>query len=249
MGKIKKIYDDYDIIPDPEEKKYIEDRFKRTFEVYTQSNYPEEDDSLMCSIHSHFDNEGHNCIGCNLESGSLLLCDFLSDSGRLKTSEQAFTAYIWYLYLLVSKMEEYLDIMNLTTKVKSKKFGVFSKIKRWANFIKHPKAFMFVHHPTMVFEGSPDECNFLSVNKSLIIIDDNFVKEHYSNGNNNTKLYKLVGNKEGVLVKYPDPLELMQEFIVSQKEFVQLICKNEIIREELDERATIYYEQEDKKSI
>lgn len=241
-------YQDFDFWVDPEEQEHIRQEFKIVFEIFVAHNYPKEKDTLMCSIHESFHGEGHNCVACNLEESSKLIANYLKNYNRFETPDSVFTSYIWFLYLMTTRMEEYIEIMCLAESIKQKKFGVFQKVKRWANFIKHPKAFIFVHHPCYSFEGTPvpPGCDG---SHHEIIINDEFVKEFYSGGQNNGKLRGKLAKKEGVMVEFPNPVTLMAEFVKAQKNFVELICDNKMIRELLDEKATRYYELEDNKII
>ena len=74
---------------------------------------------------------------------------------------------------------------------------------------------------------------------------DEFIKKFYSGGKNNAKLKDELTNKEGVMVQFPDPVKLMEEFVIAQKNFVEIISDNKMVRELLDEKATKYYELED----
>lgn len=121
-------------------------------------------------------------------------------------------------------------------------------IKQWANFIKHPKAFMLVHHPTFIFEGfkiPAESWKFKKSDDYEIKIDSDFVKEYYSGGDKNKKLYDKLIKKEDVLVVLPNPVKLMTEFCNAQKYFVELICGNQVFRDLLSEKATKYYEEID----
>lgn len=247
MKEIEQMHNDYDFWMDPIERDHIRSEFQKVFEQYIDQNYPAEKDTLMCSIHESFHGEGHNCVACNLEEGSKLIANFLKNYNTFETPDSVFTPYIWYLYLMVTRMEEYIAIMNLNEGIRQKKFGIFQRIKQWANFVKHPKAFMFVHHPCYFFAGST-ELEELDLASYEIVIDDKFVKEFYSGGDNNGKLYSKLSKKENVLVVFPNPINLMTEFLKAQKNFVDLICNNEMIRELLDDKATKYYEQKDTKN-
>lgn len=244
----EEVYDEFGFQIDIEEQSYIREEFEKVFKVFVEHNYPEEGDTLMCSIHQSFHDEGHNCVACNLEESADLIASYLKNYKVFESSFSVFTSYIWFLYLMAIRIEEYINIMSLPEGVQQKKFGIFQKIKRWANFIKHPKAFMFVHHPCYSFEGLPipSSCD---ENQHEIIIDDKFVKEFYSNGNKNGKLITKLTNKEGVRVEFPNPVNLMEEFVIAQKNFVDLICENKLIQEILEEKATRYYELEDNNNI
>ena len=198
----------------------------------------------MCSIHDLFHNEddkAHNCIGCNFADYTNLLHVALQNVA-VSTPIEAFSSTILYSYLLVERFEEIFKIIKLPDSYRLKHFQVFGQIRRWANFLKHPKAFMLVHHPEYYFEneiaiGTGDET-------SQIIIDQKFIDEYYSGDKENNKLYSLLSNKKNVFVLLPRLDKLMIDFCAGQKKFIEVISNNEVFRELLDEKSTMknYFE-------
>ncbi|MCB9247028.1 MAG: hypothetical protein H6606_11450 [Flavobacteriales bacterium] len=237
-------FKDLDLFSDEVEAAHIQRTFKEIFELFIQANYPDDKDTLMCSIHESFNDDGHNCVACNLESNVQLAVNFLKSHRSFTSPDAVFASYIWHLYMLTTRIEEYLDILQIPESARNRKFKVFGVIRRWTNFVKHPKAFMFVHHPVYAFKNTPTELDFKIIDPTEfeIVIDDEFVKEFYTNGTKNSKLHGRLNKKEGVLVQFPDPLEMIKEFIEAQKNFVNLIANNEMVREILEEKATRYYE-------
>ncbi len=235
------------------ELSYLVKKFQEVNEYFEGVNYPPNKTSLMCSIHNTFKiEEGHNCVACNLEKSSKLIAHNLRSYLHFQTTEMVFPNFIFPIYLMVERMEEYLNIMELQRSIREKNFKVFSLIKQWANFTKHPKAFMLVHHPTFIFEDfelPENHPDYKKKSEYEIVIDNDFVKEYYSGGSNNKKLYDKLIRKEDVLVMYPDPLKLIQDFCKAQTYFVSLICENKVFQDLLSEKATKYYENEDAKII
>lgn len=111
-----------------------------------------------------------------------------------------------------------------------------------ANFLKHPKSFMLVHH--RIWEYKKDINIF--TNKKIPLINNEFVKKYYSGDSRDKELVKELSNKEELTVLHPNPLELITEFCNTQKKFSELISKNQLVREILDDIATIkdYYQTE-----
>lgn len=239
---------DYSFNIEDEELLFIRNEFKKAFEIFEHQNYPEDGNTLMCSIHSSFDENGHNCVACNLEESAKLIANFLKNHNHFNTAESVFPNFILLIYLMVERIDEYLNIMELQRSIRERNFQSFSAIRQWANFIKHPKAFMLVHHPTFIFEGfiiPDDSWKFKKLSDYEVIIDSVFVKEYYSGGDKNKKLYDILINEENVLVVLPNPVVLITEFCAAQKYFVNLICKNQVFRDLLSEKATKYYEEID----
>ena len=205
----------------------------------------------MCSIHNSF-KDGHNCVACNLNVNSELIIKFLLQYKEFGDVNLTFTNFILLLYLLVERYNEYFNLLTLQESYRLRYFQVFQEIKWWANFLKHPKAFMLVHHPvfvynTMKYNSEQDNYELIEeAKKNGSIIDTEFVKEYYSGDKNNPKLYQKLTKKENFLVIYPDPISLITKFVDAQKKFVATIAENEIIREILESKATIktYFEGE-----
>lgn len=201
----------------------------------------EGDDSLFCSIHQFFSSEdAHNCIGCNMNESNRRIETFLLGYRLFNDEYTAFTTFIFLLYLQVEQIFEYFDIVKLPEPYKQKHFQVFYDVKRWANFLKHPKTFCLVHHPIWTYEDDKDD---YSASDSPII-NTKFVNRYYSGDKHNNELSKALLNKQDLKVIFPNPFSLVKRFCEAQKKFVLIIKDNLIIREMLDDKATIrdYYD-------
>jgi hypothetical protein len=244
----KKEYD-YAFWAGTSEINYVKELFKKAFDIYESKNYPEESDSLMCSIHNSFEEKGgHCCVGCNMEESSKQIINFLKNYSTFSTAIETFPTFILLLYLMVERIDEYLNMMELQKSIREKNFKVFSLIKQWANFIKHPKGFMLVHHPSYIYQGfkpSDEMLSYKNIENYDLTIDNAFVKEYYSGGDNNKKLYDKLTRKENVIVIFPNPAELIEDFYKAQIFFVNLICQNPIFQDLLMQKAMKYYEKED----
>jgi len=221
---------------------------KSAFDIYDREIYPD-GESIMCSIHDSFhkpDDKAHNCIGCNFANYTQLLHSSLQTYAEVSYPLEAFTAAILYSYLLVERFEEIFKIIKLPEGYRQKNFQIFGTIKRWTNFLKHPKAFILVHHPEYYFMDEvtiePDDKN------KSIIIDQEFIDTYYSGDANNSKLYSILTNKKDVFVVFPNLTDLITEFCVAQKKFIDIISKNEVFREILDGQTTLkdYFEEMDR---
>jgi hypothetical protein len=222
----------------------VQRELKSAFDIYDEEIYPD-GESIMCSIHDSFHQESdqaHNCIGCNFANYTQLLHSALQTYAEVSYPLEAFSATILYSYLLVERFEEVFKIIKLPDSYRLKHFQVFLKIRRWANFLKHPKAFIMVHHPEYFFE------NDVTIEKSdfenHILVNQDFVDTYYSGDTNNNKLYSLLTNKKNVYVIFPNLPDLITEFCRAQKKFINIISKNEVFREILDGHTTLrdYFE-------
>lgn len=220
----------------------LRSKFEEAFDIFVSGNLCEdkakEYDSLFCNIHSNFES-GHNCVACNINKSNDTIQNFLIQYRRFEDFHLTFTTFIMLLYLQVEVFSEYFKIMHLPEEYRLKHFQVLQKVRHWANFLKHPKGFMLVHHPNWTFENKtskffPDQPKFKKP-----IINTIFVQKYYSGDKKNEELLKLLIRKSDLTVVFPDPAELMSEFVAAQKKFVELINNNEIVREFLKDKATI----------
>jgi hypothetical protein len=226
--------------------------YTQASKIYRLTNYPRGDATLMCSIHDIVsDGQGenhHNCIACNLESASHLIFKTLPKLQHYDTIEDAYTIFIMTLYLTVERIDVIFNIIQIPDSYRARHFGILKRIRKWANFFKHPKAFMLVHHPNFEYESDP----LYSEIKNPVVIDEKFVMLHYSaeDSDRSKKLYDALANKNKVIVKLPDPVAIITEFCDAQKKLVDLIEKNQVYRELLNERASLsdYFVDDDDKN-
>jgi hypothetical protein len=234
----KQIINDYysEIDTPTELKEIFENVLVRFIEFHNfqQGEY----DTLFCNIHTNFP-ERHNCVACNLNDSNKRIEEFLLGYRLFRSTYSTITNFIFLLYLQVECIFEYLSIIQLPESYIMKNFQILYSIKRWANFLKHPKSFMLVHHP--IWEYSK-EVNIFE-NKKKPIIDTKFVNIYYSGESKNKELFKLLENKEDIIVLFPNPLDLITDFCEAQKKFADLISMNQVVREILN-KATLaeFYE-------
>ncbi|WP_222165878.1 hypothetical protein [Edaphocola aurantiacus] len=198
------------------------------------------DESLFCTIHNYFESEdSHNCVGCNMNESNRRIENFLLGYRYFRDYYATLSTFIFLLYLQVEQIFQYFDIVQLPNEYKLEHFRVFYDVKRWANFLKHPKQFNLVHHPNWVYE-SPDYVS----SGNTPVIDTVFVNRFYAGEKRKEELSSLLFNKQDLEVLFPNPLELIHAFCEAQKRFVLLIRDNPHVREILNDKATIreFYE-------
>ncbi len=93
-----------------------------------------------------------------------------------------------------------------------------------ANFLKHPKSFMLVHH--RIWEYKKDINIF--TNKKIPLINNEFVKKYYSGDSRDKELVKELSNKEELTVLHPNPLELITEFCNTKKKILRINFKKSV---------------------
>ena len=224
----------------------LKDTFKQVLIKFLQYHHVEdtEFDSLFCTIHNNF-NEGHNCVACNLHESNRRIQDFLLGYKHFTDTYTVLTTFILLLYLQVENILVYIEIIQLSKDQIKNDFQPLITIKRWANFLKHPKTFLLVHHPIWRLEKDRALIEETVTGK---IIDTLFVNRYYAGTKHNIELYNELLKKKDVTVLFPDPVIIIEQFCKAQKRFVDLIEQNQAYRDLLDSEATIhdFYLQLDK---
>lgn len=209
-------------------------------------------DTLMCSINqalAGYDEENHNCLGCHLDTESQLIQNFLSNASYCVDSYDFFRQYALQLLIYSEKILEMVKIVGLPESYRKEHFFAFYEIKLWANFLKHPKAFILTHHPRYVFE-TDTEIPTIKANANLKKLDFDFIKKYYS-GEDKNKYENLVGelkNNKNVVLILPDLTRITKEFCIASKAIIQLIHDNPIYQKILSDMTTLenYYDNYEK---
>jgi len=205
--------------------------------IFNAEIFPLHGDSVMCSLHDLFDDTSggdHNCLGCNFAEATTWIQKYLSRASTLTEIDEAYTFYLMRLYLFVERVYVIFKIIQLPEEYKVRHFGVFRDIHKWANFTKHPNSFILVHHPTYTYNGdaSVDRTNF------SLVIDQQFVNDHFSSPTHDKKLWDALQNKTNVAVMFPNPETLTRDFCTAAKKFIGVVRDNSVFREILASRST-----------
>lgn len=145
------------------------------------------------------------------------------------------------------KIYEIKKIIGLPQGYKEREFEIFRTIKLWANFYKHPKAFILTHHPEYYFDTC-EEVSAVRNQASNKIIDLEFLRKYYK-GEDSNKYKNLVAelrNNEKVKVIIPSLDKLTKEFCDACRVFVKVIKENKAYKEILNDLTTLenYFESE-----
>lgn len=153
----------------------------------------------------------HNCLPCNLTDGANLIRYFLKSNIECENIRYFVNIYSILLY----QQAERFGVIYFQLGYRNKKdefdwsqFPNLQILKFWANFFKHPKSSMFLHHPTFHIESYSFNPNFMFDGR----INSEFVKKYYSGRKLNLELEKLLQNKK-FKIFFPD--------IIS---FTKLLC-------------------------
>ncbi len=212
---------------------------------------PEKDcDQIFCILHEqeylgNHDGNTHACIACNLNDSLEKIYRFLNQNKSLDDLEYSFTIYILLLYLLVEKMHTIFKYIGISYEYVEDKWNVLIEIRKWANFIKHPKGFLFAHHPEYHFEDETIDNKYTNWKKIDYV---NFVEPLYKR--EDPRKFKQTisqfANKINLLVIIPCPERIAKELNTVCKEFCEKIKDNKHFQEILKADSVLenYYEDE-----
>ena len=223
--------------------KELVNRSREIFKLKMFECETESEDTLMCSINeafADFHSDGHNCLGCNLQDDVNLIENFLSTAETYDDINDLFRVYLLLLYVFSEKIFEVMKIIGLPPSYKEKEFEVFRTVKLWANFFKHPKAFILTHHPVYYFDNDTAIEDLKKDNQNKII-DLAFLSKYYK-GEDSNKYKNLVGelkNNKNVKVIVPSIDNLTQEFCNACSVFIQIIKENKAYKEILNDMTTL----------
>jgi len=216
----------------------VRSQFREAYQDFKALACPEEYPKV-CGLHEIFetnDSMHHNCIGCNMADSVTHVLMFLKTYNGQERIQFSYMTFIIICYLLVERIDTIFDIIKLDEEYRSENFKVLSTIRRWANFIKHPKAFVMTHHAEYTFVGSPK-------NKALhehasVVVDRPFVDKYYTGDKHDTELFKKIENKENILVVFPDIISLTNDLCMALDNTIALIKDNSVYRQSLNKRST-----------
>jgi hypothetical protein len=213
---------------------------------------PEGERSFACKMFDVMtDNKDthENCLGENFNQLIQTLKDdfFINYSPSSKTKmDFYFTTYVLWLYLIVERIDFVFDVVNkdnrskLFSDFKEANFKSCQLIKKWANFIKHPKEFIFSHWPQYIMNDSGTK---LMMDSFTVVIDNEFVKKHYTKPE--SRVVELE-NCDRVIVFVPNLIKLTADFCNELNIFFDFICDNKLVADFLKRKTTIEYYYEPK---
>ncbi len=183
----------------------------------------------------HYNNSNeyrHNCLPCNLTSGGNLILKFLQNS--LSCDDIRYFVNIFSL-LLYQQAEKHgvvyslLGYKNKNDEFDWEKFPNLQKIKYWANFFKHPKATLLLHHPTYHIESYNHNPNFLFDGK----INNDFVYNYFKGKKKNKELFEILSNKN-YKIFFPDLLEFTKNACNEFNKIFEIINQSNLSESEIE---------------
>jgi hypothetical protein len=183
----------------------------------------------------------HNCIGCNFDEGARNIQLFFKYNLDVNSERYFLTMYSLLFYLQAERLGVIYKEIGFVKTVRNKEvfdwlaFPELQRIKCWANFFKHPKDFMLLHHPSFFIEGDPNIPNFL-VNG---VINDSFIQKYYKGDNHNKDLRLILENKENFIVIFPNLLDFTVKLCLEFERIVDKIKNDTATIEKLAPYTTI----------
>lgn len=219
-------------------RELLKEELEMALSHFNTSLFEGNQDSTFCKLHEILSTRetDHNCIGCNLNDILSYSRRGLESSLLFNSSSHILTSLIINLYLVVERIDTILNIIELNSAHREDNFKALNRIRKWANFIKHPKAFILCHHPIYTFQGCQHNSALHKYNP--IRIDDTFIITYYSDNEKNVALFNILENKENVLVVFPAVQKLIMEFVSEILHFNAVLRGNDVYRHVLADRTT-----------
>jgi hypothetical protein len=215
--------------------------FEKVHATHRECLYSQQDTEsfpIVCGLHAVLGPEsatGHNCLGCNLADLTTAFDSVLKGLTSCEDLQAAFSTYFMWLNVFVERYHFLLNQLKVPNTYRIKdEFPCFAAIKSWANFQKHPKAFLYSHHPGYVCSAA----GIVVDRAGSIVIDQKFVDHYYNGPEFNDDLLNLLKNKTQVVVDYPDPTKLIVEFCAETNKFMTLVRENPIYQKRLADVTT-----------
>jgi hypothetical protein len=214
--------------------------FAKVHETHRNCLYSQQENEqfpIVCRLHEVLKPDvstGHNCLGCNLADLTNAFDSVLKGLTSCEDLQAAFSTYFMWLNVFVERYNFLLDRLGVPEEYRRKTFPCFTTIKHWANFQKHPKAFLFVHHP----KYGCGAAGVVVAHTDSITIDQAFVDKYYCGGKHNESLFAKLKNATQVAVDYPDPTKLIEEFCAQSSAFISLVKENPIYQKLLADVST-----------
>ena len=223
-----------------EEAEIVSEQMEKASSIFASEAFAD-GDPIMCQLHDAFgtyDTSHHNCLGCNFADSILIIYNFLQTYPYQNTIQSSYSTFIVLAYLLVERTDTLFNIIELNTTYRVEHFKILIEIRKWANFLKHPKAFLLTHHPTFTFTDSPK--NKVLIESASVKIDRSFVEAYYSDDEKNNTLYKELENKDNVLVIFPNMVTLSIDLCKAMRDCVEVVRDNPVYREVIERKTTFY---------
>jgi hypothetical protein len=200
----------------------------------------------MCRIYDAYKNDddsNHICLGCNFDELTAHIRDFLTavGAGNVQFSlEHSYCHFSLMVNMLWERITDVFDMLSVPEGYRCRHFESFIRMRRWANFFKHPKEFgWLVHHPRYFFTGSVEAVEACAPGSAYKIIDDAFVKKYFSADRCKGLASEFTGVEDRVVVLLPEVGQVAAEIGDCLTKFVEVVTSNSVYKEILSDRSVI----------
>lgn len=181
----------------------------------------------------------HNCLACNLDQDFGYIIKFLNETRKPFSDKDhiryTFSIFIQLMNNCVEKMIAVLKVIHIKDYLT--KWPVLWEIKRWTNFIKHPKLFLYTHHPEFLFN---DQLYNEPNNNTSDILAYPFVSDFFTNEKFEiAQLKSKVQNRGGLTVVLPNLVRVSKEYIFFCYQVLQLIEQSPDYKNDLRNISTL----------
>lgn len=211
--------------------------------------------TVLCELVEYIDDKNdvyHNCLGCNLDvtlSNLMNVVDVYSATGFPEANARIeihamWTSLILNLHMVEQEMEEALRYSGLSYEAIRSNFEVIPRVKVLANFLKHPKTRLFLHHPLFIFSSSElTEEGAYAKNISILkkqydrnsIVTESELKRYYTNSNKDTEFISKYANQGNVVILLPSVADVFYELTSSIVKLVSIYKTNPMLVNNLRE--------------
>lgn len=229
--------------------------FFRCSEIWNQDAYCDFTDdeefihrqSLMCKIYDALvdDYRGCNALGNNLSYSIEDVKEFLERGPKSDCFERDVRDYLLRLYLVVERVYEALQVIGLKEeryRLSTDGMRALREVKQWANFFKHPGAFLWCHDPKYFCHSIPSDQTLIAAHQAIaegFIIDQKVVNDYYvTSEKKQAELHQKLSNSREVAVIFPDLIDLTKRFCTGLDDFCETIS-SPFFRDTLRKKSTI----------
>lgn len=216
-------------------------QFKECISVYDSLLMMSKNETFVCRLHHYLSHEyNHNCIPCNLDSQAIMPYRFLRNRKNKAMMPFDYNLYLQSMQGAIGVIEEihtYIFFKDSKNDKFHNAYGSLAYIKKWVNFIKHPKHFAVMsHHPVYNITNSG-----VSYDSAQLTIGKSFIEKYYMAPKEDlrSKLFCEFDGKHPILIVYPDILEITRGYCEDIRKFMNYIESYSELREKIMDVATL----------
>ncbi len=208
--------------------------------------------SIFSDLHTILkidEGKSHNCLACNLTQSLVILGNYLVELKEREKNQNtpvnlysSYSTFILLLHLQTEKIFTLFQFIGITRRYQKDNWKILTMINLWANFVKHPKGFLFCHHPVMVINKTQiEKMGFDLKDDKLVHLTYKFIKDHYRREDENVfyNSINLVKGKPYVFLEVTSPIYIMEEFALFCEELMEILTNNPFFRKQLTEFTSI----------